>query len=360
MDFRPMLRRLGSKLGPAPTTLPRVDERERLRTYPPPYPNTWYPLCESSEVAAGQVRFIQALGKKFVVFRTEQNTVGVLDAYCPHLGSNLAGGRVRGDCIECAFHHWKFQTDGRVREIPYATRVPEKLRARAWKVCEHHGFVTIWFGSGKPSFRLEPDEDIEQGALVYRGRHDAGVVRMHLCEFAENSVDHQHFKPIHGAMFVPWTRLKIPGIRVHYDASWERDENRQHIAYFRTDSILEVAGRRIERTKARAIITFYGPGSIVAFRIQIPDVGRITMFQTHLPEQPLAQRVRLRWFAEPRMPRALVSYVVGNWVSQWREDIAIWENKIFLDKPMLVADDGPVHRMRAWFRQFYEQPHPPP
>jgi cholesterol 7-desaturase len=92
---------------------------------------------------------------------------------------------------------------------------------------------------------------------------------------------------------------------------------------------------------------------VVTFRFTIPDVGEILMFQTHLPIAPMMQKVNFHWFAEPRIPRLLVSYVVGNWVSQWRNDLAIWENKIHRPKPLLVQEDGPIHRLRRWFAQFY-------
>jgi len=77
------------------------------------------------------------------------------------------------------------------------------------------------------------------------------------------------------------------------------------------------------------------------------------MYQTHTPIAPLELRVRFRWFADRAIPRALVSYVVGNWVAQWRADISIWENKVYNPRPMVLAEDGPIHELRRWFRQFY-------
>jgi cholesterol 7-dehydrogenase len=68
---------------------------------------------------------------------------------------------------------------------------------------------------------------------------------------------------------------------------------------------------------------------------------------------PLEQQVSFRWFAEPHIPRLMVSYVVGSWISQWRNDIEIWENKIYRQRPLLAKGDGPVHRLRRWLRQFY-------
>lgn len=66
----------------------------------------------------------------------------VLDAYCPHLGANIAiGGFVRGDCIECPFHQWQFSGhDGRCVNIPY---------------------------SGKGEFRFLPEDSNGRGGGIY-------------------------------------------------------------------------------------------------------------------------------------------------------------------------------------------------
>lgn len=56
------------------------------------------------------------------MFRGQEGQAHVLNAYCPHLGANLAvGGRVVGNCIECPFHGWRFEgSDGKCVKIPYA------------------------------------------------------------------------------------------------------------------------------------------------------------------------------------------------------------------------------------------------
>ena len=77
------------------------------------------------------------------------------------------------------------------------------------------------------------------------------------------------------------------------------------------------------------------------------------MFQTHTPVEALKQRVTFRWFAARRVPRIFASYVIGNWISQWRQDVRIWQGKIYRRHPLGAADDGPLGRMRAWYRQFY-------
>ena len=42
------------------------------------------------------------------------------------------------------------------------------------------------------------------------------------------------------------------------------------------------------------------------------------VFQTHTPIEPLRMHVRFRYFADINMPRLLVQYIAGSWVSQWR------------------------------------------
>ena len=38
---------------------------------------------------------------------------------------------------------------------------------------------------------------------------------------------------------------------------------------------------------------------------------------------------------------------------QFTQDVPIWENKIYRERPMLTKLDGPVAQYRRWFRRFY-------
>ncbi|MCY0989580.1 Rieske 2Fe-2S domain-containing protein [Nannocystis sp. ILAH1] len=335
----------------------------RERTYPPPFPDGWYRVALSSEVRRGKIRYLECLGQQMVVYRSDvDDSVHAMAAFCPHLGANLAGGCVKQGHVECPFHGWQMASDGRVAHIPYARRLPTRSLQATWPIREQYGQIFIYHRGGStpdaavpPPYEMPAIPDIDDGRLVFRGKHDAEVVHMHLLEFAENSVDFQHFGPLHGKMFVPWTRLQVPGIAIRHEAAWELDIDpaRQHLAYFKNHAILKIFGRFVQSTRASALITFYGPAGVVTFRFTIPDLGEIVMFQTHLPLGPLEQKVDFHWFAAPKIPRLLVSYVIGNWVSQWRNDVVIWENKIHRPRPVLVQEDGPIHRLRRWFSQFY-------
>jgi hypothetical protein len=60
---------------------------------------------------------VEGLGRKFAVFRGTKEAgggLGVLGAFCPHNGANLAGGDVVGVHLRCPFHLIEFE----VRNAP--------------------------------------------------------------------------------------------------------------------------------------------------------------------------------------------------------------------------------------------------
>merc|ERR1712117_309666 len=127
----------------------RMRKNRNLGRMPPPFPNGWYVLVESAQLPAGKAKYVQALGKHFAVFRGQTSGKAfVTDAYCPHLGANLAATpstQVKGDCIECPFHKWKFDgNDGSCTEIPYSTKVPAFAKVKTHHSLEVNGLVFVW------------------------------------------------------------------------------------------------------------------------------------------------------------------------------------------------------------------------
>jgi hypothetical protein len=39
--------------------------------------------------------------------------------------------------------------------------------------------------------------------------------------------------------------------------------------------------------------------------------------------------------------------------TQFTQDVPIWENKMYRERPPLTHVDGPIVQYRRWFRQFY-------
>ena len=327
----------------------RDDNQKRLATYPHPYPTGWYRVLDSHELQPGQLHSVNCLGREMVLFRgTGDPAVAALDAYCPHLGAHLGDGTVEEDTLVCPFHRWRFAQDGSVAGTPRGA-VSRAVRAECARVREMHGMVLVFHDAGHPAGPVGPDverpvephnltsyDELDSGDLVPRGWRDLGTVAMHLIEFAENSVDFQHFDVLHSRMKLPWTRWSIPSVNIRHDVRWFPGEPEEWKATFKDSAVLEIFGKERLWSAAEATIEFLGPGGIATFRFELPKLGQILMFQTLTPISPLEQNVRFRWFASRSVPRLVVWYVVGSWMSQFVEDVSIWEKKIYRDPPRLV------------------------
>src|SRR5262249_39519343 len=63
----------------------------------------WYPALPARALAREQARSVRIGYQRLVVYRGEDGRVRALDAFCPHMGADLANGKVVGDQIECYF-----------------------------------------------------------------------------------------------------------------------------------------------------------------------------------------------------------------------------------------------------------------
>ena len=342
---------------------PQYSDDLRLANYPHPYPDGWYRLLRSKSLRRGQVRYLECLGRALVVWRSEAaDGVFAMSAFCPHLGANLAGGRVCKDRIECPFHGWQFTGDGRAARVPYSDTVPTRVATESFPVQEVHGQIFMYHRSGgtpqqageEVPYPVPRIPEVDDGIFVFRGHYDAGRIRMHIIEPIENAVDSAHFGHLHNRLTVPWTRCPIPRTAIEYTSRLDFDAARGGYRMpLLVETVFNVGGRRMESTRTKTRVMFTGVGSIMNLRIELPRVGVVEIVQTYLPIAPLDQQVVFHWFAERSVPRLLVRGAVGGWVSQWRNDVRIWEEKAFTAPPMLCRDDGPVMRLRDWYRQFF-------
>lgn len=129
----------------------------------------WVPAVLSSLLKTDRepVR-IMLLGEKLIAFRSTSGKVGVMDHRCPHRCASLFFGRNEEGGLRCAYHGWKFDTDGNCIEMPNVDPPPAKIRvkARAYRVVEKAGVVWVYMGDRKeppplpdfPVLSLPPDD----------------------------------------------------------------------------------------------------------------------------------------------------------------------------------------------------------
>jgi phenylpropionate dioxygenase-like ring-hydroxylating dioxygenase large terminal subunit len=155
----------------------------------------WYPVCLSDDIRAGEVKGLDFLDGRVVVFRGENGIVKVMSAYCRHFGADLGGGKVIGNEVQCPYHHWQYGQDGYCKHIPIGGAIPKNARQFVFPTIEKWGLVFAFNGL-EPTYEL-PEFPIPADKLAYR---TFGVLKFKLDMGLQitNSVDFQHLIVLHG------------------------------------------------------------------------------------------------------------------------------------------------------------------
>jgi len=79
----------------------------------------WLPALLAEELEAGgpPVR-VKILSERLIAFRNEDGQYGLVDEFCAHRGASLWFGKIEDCGIRCAYHGWKYATDGQCLEVP--------------------------------------------------------------------------------------------------------------------------------------------------------------------------------------------------------------------------------------------------
>ena len=303
----------------------------------PAYTNGWFQVAWSRELAPGAVRTLRYFGVELVLFRGKSGKAHVVDAHCPHLGAHLGvGGRVAGDCLECPFHGWQFDGDGRCAHIPYAPKIPPKATLGSWPVVERDGMIFVW----RHHARRPPDRELPSVSGYVAGDWSgwstyALTLRARSLDILENSVDSPHFAHVH----------KNGPTRPEIVRSGAVLELKQHTS-------AKLLGVSVGATLHYQLLE---PG-FHYLHVELP-IGPVLVVSSLIPvdEHNVVNRlsIALRRRGGGLVGRALVRglsmAVARQMIATYEQDRPIWENKIFLSQPALCAGDGPLPLLRKWY-----------
>jgi cholesterol 7-dehydrogenase len=328
-------------------------EKVRAENYPPSYPDGWFSLCSADRVKMGQVIEVDAFGQRYAVYRGQDGQIGVMDAYCPHLNANLAYGKVKGNNLECPFHGWQFNKEGKCAHIPYTDKLPA-YEPTQYYFQETWGLILLWRHSAGEPPTWETAGLIKELDTYKFYTKSSEFLRIHLQDFAENGSDFAHFNFVHNLITIPFAN-RFVNVRHTVELGFGEGDL-GHTAMFsdQADLIWKHTGKLIPHAGGHATVTFYGPGFLV-FRFTT-KLGNMLLIKTFTPMGPLKVQMEDHVYAPPYTFPLAIKYLMGEAGAQFIDDINIWERKNFCAKPLLVKGDGPIMKMRAWYSQFYSEP----
>ena len=187
-------------------------------------PNQWYAILESGEVKKGKPIGITRMGEKLVAWRNSQGELAVMLDKCPHRGVAFSVGKLIGDCIQCPFHGFEYDTSGKCTLVPAIgsnTQPPKALFVRSYPVREAHGFVYIWWGEPRETYPPLPWFESIGEDMIYTTLRDHWA--SHYARAIENQLDVVHLPFIHKTTIGRGNKTLVNGPIVKEENQWPGD-----------------------------------------------------------------------------------------------------------------------------------------
>lgn len=119
----------------------------------------WQPIATSEEMPlGGDPMPIRIMGENLVLFRDDQERLGLISQYCSHRGTDLSYGRVEDGGLRCLYHGWLFDIHGKCLDQPAqpaGKKFCDKVGLTSYPVQEKGGAIWCYMGEGEPP--LIPD-----------------------------------------------------------------------------------------------------------------------------------------------------------------------------------------------------------
>jgi len=357
------------------------------KLYPPPYPDAWYCVLYSHELPNKEhVKNVKIFNKDIAVYRGDNGQVYAIDAYCPHLGANMAlGGKVIGCNLECPFHGWQFNGSGACTHIPYSpsfnsttinssTTNPsttnsstntkdgttnnrkQYIKTKSYTVKEINQQILIWFDCGDSG--NNGDEEIKPYEVpVVTGLNDGYLhcyaemkhyVNCHIQEIPENGADVHHLNVVHKPFFLSYMSC----IKHYWQANWYvLPQPDDYVAKMELTHVITAFGTKLSLLDVS--LNIYQVGPTLVYLVWTSKFGSGVLCQNLIPTGPLQQTIiHTNWTS---------NYVVGLFAKfflyvediQLTRDIDIWNKKKYLSTPTLVKEDKLIKQYRSWYSKFY-------
>ncbi len=159
--------------------------------------NQWYVILDSNELRQKKGLKVRRLGLDLALWRDSSGKACCIDDRCCHRGASLGCGRTVGGQLECPFHGFLYNGDGRITLIPANGKsrpVPETMQVKAWKLHEAYGLIWMWWGDASPE-PAEPFFFSELADFSWSTLKDPWPV--HYSRAIENQLDVVHLPFVH-------------------------------------------------------------------------------------------------------------------------------------------------------------------
>ncbi|KAL4022160.1 hypothetical protein IC575_015885 [Cucumis melo] len=114
----------------------------------------WYPLYLTRDVPEDAPLGLTVFDKQLVLYRDGAGELHCYEDRCPHRLAKLSEGQLIDGRLECLYHGWQFEGEGKcvkIPQLPSDAKIPRSACLRTYEVRESQGVVWVWMSLEKPS-----------------------------------------------------------------------------------------------------------------------------------------------------------------------------------------------------------------
>lgn len=173
----------------------------------------WHPVALAAD-ALETPKQVTLLGEKVVLFRTSQGVHAMKDL-CIHRGVPLSLGRVEKDEIVCAYHGWRYNSQGNcvcIPALPAKQAIPLKARTETYLCQERHGFVWVCLDEPREEYPALEGRIVEDFLPIWMGPYSVQAAAPRV---VENFLDVSHLMFVHEGLLGDSDFAEINEYNIH-------------------------------------------------------------------------------------------------------------------------------------------------
>ena len=157
------------------------------------HPNFWYPLARAKDLKKGKTLSVSYGGDRIVLVRTASGKVFALEDRCAHRQMPLSEGVVCGEKLQCCYHAWRYNDEGKVAGIPYLPKGANPPKGvRSYPSREAYGLIFVFPGDPGKSQEVPFPQIPPWASSDHQTMYFSREINCHYSFMHENLMDMNH------------------------------------------------------------------------------------------------------------------------------------------------------------------------
>lgn len=113
----------------------------------------WYPLYLAKDVPADAPLGLTVFDRQLVLYRDGSGELRCHEDRCPHRLAKLSEGQLIDGRLECLYHGWQFEGDGKcvkIPQLPGDAKIPKSACLKSYEIRDSQGVIWVWMSPETP------------------------------------------------------------------------------------------------------------------------------------------------------------------------------------------------------------------